>query len=107
MSYKIDTIVPFRREAKKLIEKYPSLKNELYELENKLSKTPLLGTSIGSNCYKIRLSISSKGKGKSARVITYFYVAQDTVFLLSIYDKSEKEKITNKELKSLLNKIKE
>ncbi|CAN5873801.1 hypothetical protein BH11BAC7_BH11BAC7_16560 [soil metagenome] len=30
-----------------------------------LGEYPQVGTSIGNNCYKIRLAISSKGKGKS------------------------------------------
>lgn len=107
MSYKIETIAPFRKEAKKLIKKYPSLKNELAELGRQLSINPSTGTPLGNNCYKIRLSIASKGKGKSggARAITHFYVAQETVFLLSIYDKSEKENISNTEIKALLKLI--
>lgn len=43
---------------------------------------------------KIRMSITSKGKGKSggARVITYTVVAAETegsVYLMNIYDKSD------------------
>ncbi|MEZ4772689.1 MAG: type II toxin-antitoxin system RelE/ParE family toxin [Bacteroidia bacterium] len=104
MSYKIDTIAPFRKEAKKLIKKYPSLKKELAELGNLLSNAPTSGTSLGNNCYKLRLSIASKGKGKSggARVITHFYVAGDTVFLLSIYDKSDQENISDSQIMALL-----
>jgi len=107
MSYKIDTIAPFRKEAKKLIKKYPSLKNELAELGSQLSIDPTTGTALGNNCYKIRLAIASKGKGKSggARVITHFYVSDETVFLLSIYDKTDKENISDKELLELLKKI--
>ena len=54
--------------------------------------------------YKIRLAIASKQKGKSggARVITNFVIADATVYLLSIYDKSEKENLTDKELDELL-----
>jgi len=71
MSFKVDTIASFRREAKKLIKKYPSLKNELVNLVNQLSINPNTGTPFGNNCYKIRLAIASKGKGKSggARVL--------------------------------------
>ena len=89
MIYKVDTIAPFRKEAKKLIKKYPSLKSELAELGSPLSTTPTFGTALGNNCYKIRLAIASKAKGKSggAGVITHFYVADDTVFLISIFDK--------------------
>lgn len=50
------------------------------------------------------MAISSKNKGKSggARVITYVYVAGETVFLLSIYDKGDQEDISNHELKELI-----
>lgn len=58
-------------------------------------------------CYKIRLGIRSKGKGKSggARVITYFYYVDETVFLLTIYDKSDKNDLTDDELLELLKGI--
>jgi hypothetical protein len=53
------------------------------------------------------MAIASKGKGKSggARVITHFYVTDETVFLLSIYDKSDKDNISDKELLELLKSI--
>jgi len=107
MSYKVDTIAPFRKEAKKLIKKYPSLKKEIAELGGQLSNDPTMGTSLGNNCYKIRLAITSKGKGKSggARVITHFYIAEETVFLLSIYDKSDRENISDKEIEAFLKLI--
>jgi len=107
MKYKISAIANFRKEAKRLIKKYPSLKNELLELGNQLEQNPTQGTPIGNNCYKIRIAIASKGKGKSggARVITYVLVLQTTVFLLSIYNKSEKENISDAELKELIKNV--
>jgi len=107
MSYSVKSIEVFEREAKKLIKKYPSLKSELRNLISNLKNEPSQGTSLGKNCYKIRLAISSKGKGKSggARVITYCITADKTIYLLSIYDKSEKETISDKELKKLLSHI--
>ena len=107
MNYKVGTIAPFRREAKKLIKKYPSLKNTLAELGSQLSVDPTTGTALGNNCYKIRLAIASKGKGKSggARVITHFYVSDNTVFLLSIFDKSDQENISDSQIKALLKHI--
>ena len=59
----------FRKQAKFLIKKHPSLLNELKALEKDLTNNP----QLGSNSYKIRLSIKSKGKGKSggARVVTH------------------------------------
>jgi hypothetical protein len=59
-----------------------------------------MGTPLGHDCFKIRMAITAKGKGKSggARVITHVQVTKEHIFLLSIYDKSEAENITDKEL---------
>ncbi len=107
MNYSVKSITVFERQAKKLVKKYTSLKKELLELINDLKKNPDQGTPIGKNCFKVRISIASKGKGKrgGARVITSFIVTDHTVYLLSIYDKSEKENLTDKELDELLKYI--
>ena len=107
MSYSILLTKRFEKEIKRLAKKFPSLKQEFSEFVNALKSNPELGTSIGNSCFKIRLSIASKGKGKSggARVITYLYVKSETLYLLSIYDKSEKESISDKELKELLSSL--
>lgn len=104
MNYKIKTIPRFEKELKRMAKKYPSLKNEYIKLVNELRIQPKKGTSIGNSCYKIRLAIISKGRGKSGgtRVITYLHIVDTTVFLLSIYDKSEQENIPDKELAELL-----
>jgi mRNA-degrading endonuclease RelE of RelBE toxin-antitoxin system len=104
MSYSVKSIEVFERQAKKLSKKYASLKSELLALVHKLKENPDQGTAIGKSCYKIRLAIKSKGKGKSggARLITNFVVTNETVYLLSIYDKSDKENLSDKELDELL-----
>ena len=68
---------------------------------------PEQGVSLGNSCYKIRLSIASKGKGKSggARVITYLQISETTVFLLTMFDKADRENIPEKELEELLKYI--
>lgn len=107
MSFEVRTISVFERQARRLIKKFPSLKSELAELINQLKKEPASGTSIGNDCYKIRLAIASKGKGKSggARVISHVVFKDDTVFLISIYDKSDIENITDKEILQILKQI--
>ena len=104
MNYNVKSINLFEKQTKRLIIKYPSLKNELIQLVEELEVQPNQGISIGGNCYKIRLSIASKGKGKSggARVITNFVINNKTVYLLSIYYKSEKDNLTDTELAALL-----
>jgi mRNA-degrading endonuclease RelE of RelBE toxin-antitoxin system len=104
MSYNVLPIPPFDRQLKRLSKKYPSLKQEYFELIESLEENPEQGTNLGNNCYKIRVAIESKGKGKSggARIITNFVIAEETVYLLSIYDKSDKENLSDKELNELL-----
>ena len=82
MSYKIELTDNFKKEAKKLIKKYASLKAEIAELGQQLSQNPAMGTPLGNDVYKIRLSVASKQKGKSggARVISFVKVVDETVF---------------------------
>ena len=107
MSYSVKTIPRFERDLKRLAKKYPSLKGEYFGLVESLKEQPVQGTALGNNCYKIRISIASKGKGKSggARVIAYLQVSLTTVYLLDIFDKSEQENISDKEIRSLLDLI--
>jgi mRNA-degrading endonuclease RelE of RelBE toxin-antitoxin system len=107
MTYNIIAVPTFKKELKKLAKKYHSLKSDLGALFKTLETNPTQGTNLGNNCYKIRLAIASKGKGKSggARLITNFVITDATVYLLSIYDKSEKENLTDKELNELLKSV--
>lgn len=107
MSYSVKTIPRFDKGIKKLAKKYPSLKSEFINLVQSLKDNPEQGISLGNNCYKIRLAIKSKGKGKrgGARVIINIVVDDIAVYLLSIYDKAGKENITEKELKELLEDV--
>jgi mRNA-degrading endonuclease RelE of RelBE toxin-antitoxin system len=107
MSYNILITNRFEKEIKRLAKKYPSLKNEYAKLIDNIILNPKTGTYIGNNCYKIRIAIESKGKGKrgGARVITYFYIKTECVYLLSIYDKSEKQDLASNELKMMIEYI--
>ena len=79
-------------------------KFEYEELINKLEENPEMGISLGNNLYKVRLAITSKGKGKSggARIITYLKTEEGNIYLLTIYDKSEKDTISNSEIQKIL-----
>jgi mRNA-degrading endonuclease RelE of RelBE toxin-antitoxin system len=104
MSYNVQVTAFFERELKALAKKHRSLKNDLAVLIEQLEQEPATGTDLGNNCYKIRLAITSKGKGKSggARVITYVRITGNTVYLLSIYDKSELDNIADNIIKERL-----
>lgn len=60
----ISTAESFEKQAKKLFKKYPSLILELESLIESLENNPTQGESLGKDCYKIRLAIASKNKGK-------------------------------------------
>lgn len=107
MSFSIVPTGRFKKEAKRLLKKFPSLKVELAELNKTLINQPSTGTPLGNNSYKIRLAIRSKGKGKSGggRVITYLVSDATEVYLLTIYDKSEFDNIDDKTLKSIIQSL--
>ncbi len=104
-SFEVELGEIFKRQARQLSKKYGSVSFEINALVKQLEADPWTGAkSLGKNCYKIRMAIASKGKGKSggARVITYIKVIDNRVVLLSIYDKSEKEDLQPGELEDLL-----
>jgi mRNA-degrading endonuclease RelE of RelBE toxin-antitoxin system len=107
MPYSVKTISVFEKQFKRLYRKYPSLKADVLQLIVQLRANPEIGSYLGNQCYKIRISIKSKSKGKSggARIITHIVVTEQTVYLLSIYDKSEKADLSANELKLLLQEI--
>jgi len=107
MSFRIVLHGNFEREARPLLKRYRSLVAELATLRDELKAEPHQGKPIGNDCYKIRLAIRSKGKGKSggARVITCVVAVREEVYLLSIYDKSEHDTLTDKRLKELLKQV--
>ena len=109
MSFNVLTTSDFIKDSKRLVKKHRSLKSDILDLIASLEENPAQGTPIGHDCYKIRLAIKSKGKGKSggARVITCVKIIDSNVFLLTIYDKSEQDNISDKELRELLKHIPE
>ena len=109
MSYRVELSDNFKKEAKRLSKKYRSLKNELTGLFSELESDPTKGISLGKDIYKIRLAIASKGRGKSggARVLTLVKVTDTMVVLFTIYNKGEKDSITDKEIQKLLDDLNE
>ena len=104
----------FKRQAKPLLKKFPSLRGELNSLQAELMENPRLGKPLGQDSYKIRLGVESKGKGKSGglRVISHleteilqlvqFEDDCTIVHLISIYDKMVTAAISDRELRELI-----
>lgn len=104
---KITYLPQFKKEFKRLSKRFYSLKNDIEELLKELRLKPDFGTPLGGNVFKIRWQIKSKGKGKAGgvRVITYYLSENGTIYLLSIYDKSEQASITAKQINQLIESI--
>ncbi len=109
MSYNIIPTPNFEKELKRLVKRHRSLKVDLNTLLESLKEAPIQGVEIIKNCYKIRFAIKSKGKGKSGggRLVTFIKIQNERIYLLSIYDKSDQETISDQDLKYLLNELQE
>ncbi len=107
MSFEVKATEYFEKRVKRLFKKHKSLVDDLSKVIKQLNNNPVLGTAIGKDCYKIRIAISSKGKGKSggARLITYVHFIGNTIFLIDIFDKSEQSTISQPELQHMIDKL--
>lgn len=116
MKVEVKVTKSFKRQAKKLIKKYASLTDELFELLAILEENPFFGIKLSKNTFKIRLKVKSKGKGKSGGLRTITYVEKEliilkeenkeesiiSVSLISIYDKSKVASLSDKEIRLLI-----
>ncbi len=74
----------FIRSAKSIARKYRSFNADYQKLVADLSDNPQMGIDLGNGFRKVRMAISSKGKGKSGggRVITFDMVEQNNCLYL-------------------------
>jgi len=98
MSFEIQTTSYFDTEAKRLAKRHRSFTRDLQDFRDSIMKNPYQGTEMSPGIRKIRLTIDSKGRGKSggARVITFTYLVNEkdgVVILLLLYDKADASSI--------------
>ena len=76
------------------------MKTDYIDFLLNLQENPIQGDPLGKDCYKVRMSIESKNKGKSggARVICCVKIIDEVIYLLSIYDKGEQSTIKDKDI---------
>ena len=107
MNYKIKVLPDFAKTLKRLGKKYHSIKQDYGKLLEELYANPQAGVDLGGELRMVRMAIVSKGRGKShgVRVITFTVVVaieESEINLLTIYDKAERESISQKEIEVLL-----
>lgn len=92
----------FKAQLKKLKKKYPSVKEDLLAKFDDLDLANEI--SIGKSIYKVRIASSDQNRGASAgfRSYLFLYSVKDLLVPLCIYHKSEREGVSENELKYYL-----
>lgn len=103
----------FVRQFKRLSKKYKSLTSDIIALHRELQDQPEQGVDLGGGVRKIRISITSKGQGKSggARVLTLNVLIKQEpedeldITFLAIYDKSEIDNVSDAYIRDLVKQV--
>jgi mRNA-degrading endonuclease RelE of RelBE toxin-antitoxin system len=96
----------FKKNIKELRKKYRSVKENIKPLIQQLESGETPGSRISGNkypVYKARVKNSDNKKGQSSgyRVI-YYTITTDAILLTTIYSKSERGNISNREIEDLI-----
>ncbi len=97
----------FRVAYKRLKKRYKSLEADFERLLASLLQDPMQGVELEGGVRKVRLAITSKGRGKSggARVIIRVRIVADELQLLYIYDKSDFENVNDAYLRDIMKRM--
>ncbi len=82
---------------------------DLRRLQNQLLVRPDAGEVIrgSGGLRKLRLAASGRGKRGGARVVYYFHVAGDRIYLIYAYAKNVRDDLTREQIKLLANLMKD
>ncbi|WP_373545306.1 type II toxin-antitoxin system RelE/ParE family toxin [Chamaesiphon sp.] len=105
---KIYESISYKKELKKLNKRYRSIDKDIKPLIQQLEAGETPGDRIAENkypVYKVRVPNSDTRKGKSSgyRVI-YYTATPESILLTTIYSKSDRSNISNKEVEDLIGK---
>lgn len=78
MNFDIILTEDFKKEFKRLYKKYSSLPEDISKLGESLKANPLAGTSIGKDCYKIRMPIKKVNNHPFQKKKSLFDLTQST-----------------------------
>ncbi|MCK9162328.1 MAG: type II toxin-antitoxin system RelE family toxin [Arcobacteraceae bacterium] len=103
MNLEIKVLDSFSKQVKKLSKKYKKISYDLCTLIKELRDNPKCGISLGDNCYKIRINSSIPiGKSDDFRVIYYYIDQKGTIYLISIYSKSDLENLDDEKILEII-----
>lgn len=97
----------FRAAYKRLKKRHKSLEADFERLLASLLQDPIQGVELEGGARKVRLAITSKGRGKSggARVIIRVRFVADELQLLYIYDKADFGNISDDYLRDVMKRM--
>lgn len=97
----------FRTAYKRLKKRHKSLEQDFERLLASLLQNPMQGVELEEDVRKVRLAITSKGRGKSggARVIIRVRIIADELQLLCIYDKADFENVSDAYLRDVMKRM--
>jgi len=108
MTTKVDFAASFLRALKRLRKKYPHIRNDVQPLIDQLQNGETPGDQVqhvSFPIYKARIRNSDAQRGKSGGYRVIYYIRTlETVLLLLIYSKSEREDVSADDLKALVDK---
>lgn len=110
MKFEIIPTPDFEKSFKALAKKHRSLKQDIVEFTESLKANPFQGDELSPGIRKIRMAITSKGRGKSggARVITYTVLAAEQegdIYLIDIYDKADYSTVDVATIKNIITEL--
>ncbi len=95
----------YLKAVKKLKKRFRNISGDVDGFfKNDVSSVDDLGVKLHENIYKVRIKNSNKSTGKSGgyRLISYIEISNNKINLLYIYDKSDLDNISDKELDNLV-----
>ena len=97
----------FKIAYKRLKKRHKSLQADFENLLASLLVNPNQGVELTDGVRKIRLAITSKGRGRSggARVIIRARIVEDELQLIYIYDKADYDNISDTYLRDILKRM--
>jgi len=103
----IEETETFTKAVKKLQKRFKNIENDYNKFIDSIKTIDNLGTDLGGGVYKVRIANSDKQTGKSSgyRLISYLKLIDNTLYLMYIYDKSDLDTISEKQIDTLIKKI--
>ncbi len=114
MPYNVQLTSSFKRSVKKLKRRYPhiqdDIRDDIRDGVELLLHTPQLGVTVSASggIRKVRLANRDARRGKSGGYRLLYYLEDEetqALYLLLVYSKSDRENVTKRELKQLLDEV--